>query len=326
MKRINLKLTGAALLVIISLISAVLIYQNRIFHYSEFNDSVQVMFTKGTNEQMLKAIDSLKSGNTVSRVDRDSKVVYFQRTGIDDVKKNINEILKDNKDVTFVVSENITLTSNREVLIDYLIAIALIVVVALGALFYTVLRFFKNWKLKDYLKFFGVYLIISLITVNIQLGISSLASNFYEVKNLDLVGLIVSNLMIFTWFFIASYNFKGKNLTVAELLGEVTVTLREYFMTALKISLGVLVIVSFGFGANFVMTASLIFIALLLSFFVPFSFDFLIKYLRSTFRRLRLSRENSKKEIKVENKRQEVNSPNPAKKKDKKKDKKKKHR
>ncbi len=251
------------------IITAVLsLFINKGLYYFELNNNVEVNIT-GTQNEISDFINKINDTNLV-RIDRVNNVLYFENEGADPVKVMLDSINLDRK-VDFVISTDFYERSNviiNNILINlYLIAASVFVFI------YFLLKQKNKLSGKQNLYILLNYFELVFFSNLILAGLFSLLSRYYQIREIDLIIFFLMNIWISLMYFSVIWRINPEDF---EDISSLYASDAFYHKRYLYIAVIILLSVSFGLGVNFIVTAALIFVSLLMTSFTYNNLKFLI--------------------------------------------------
>jgi len=257
--------------IIIALLSVLLLYTNKVFKFAEYHYQIDVSIVGKDINKKEDYLNKLITNLSPVKIDRRKSEVFFEQTTLTTIQKRIDDLSKDYKDLTVNTSEVLANESSKNVILSLIIEIIIIYVTGSLTLYYFIFRFNKNISSLKYIKIIGLFSIIYIYALIIQLGIISLISLIYQIKNIDIISIYTSALISCTLVFLTLYKFKrDNNLNTVEIYKSINNFIHRNFKLIIGISILILATISLGLGVNFVITAILIivsFVISMLSFF-----------------------------------------------------------
>lgn len=259
-KRINftaLVFAGIVLAGIISITSTFFSTQS-LLRYSDLKNSISLTLAPETeNAQTL--LDKLSVLPNVSKIDRDSKTVYFQNT------TDINYVFENEelKDLSATSTTGKIITVNSDTFANTIFLILVITATLVIFVFFYVIRLSSlfNWSLT--FGIFKIYFTSAFYLIILSGSLFSILANIYSIKIIEIILFLVT-VIFFNLIFLHSLN-QLKFLSEVKkehILDLITQTYFKSFLRIYKILVPVIVITAFALGVNFVVTAG-IFLAIL---------------------------------------------------------------
>ncbi|MFS8131194.1 MAG: hypothetical protein ACMG57_04400 [Candidatus Dojkabacteria bacterium] len=297
------------------IISAVALYTNGIFFFSEFKPSVEIKYSMDDSAKLKELLDKSLQQSNVALIDRANNIIEIEGVSLNDVKTNVQNLTKDYSGVTYTVKEVSSLSKGS--LTALIAGLYLLFLAGLAIHFYFVSS--KGGELSIILGSYVILLINLTLGAFISLGLLSLISRFYKITSLDLLLILVGSLLGYLLYYMASININ--EIKSFQSLG---FEFKQYatgnFKSILVISVVLLGIPTVGLGTAFVIHALLLISFLVLSIFIFYWHGYIqedAKNLKTSFS----NRINSIKNIRRK-KSSVITTPTSSKKKDKKKKKK----
>lgn len=244
--------------------SAVALYTNGFFYYSEFKTSIEIKYNLEDQGKLKDLMDQAFKLNNVASIDRENNVIEFENTNLDAVKSNIAQETKDFSGLSYSIKEKSSLTKGA--LSSVIIGVYLLFIGGIAVHFYFIAV--KGGKLRIILGTYVIFLVNLTFSTVISLGLLSLISRLYKVTSLDLLFLMVSSIFAFILFYLASNNIY--ELTSFQSVGATFKSfLVKNYKQILLTSISLILIASIGLGTTFVIHA-----LILVAFFIITYYQF----------------------------------------------------
>ncbi|MDQ6986141.1 MAG: hypothetical protein Q9M76_07700 [Candidatus Dojkabacteria bacterium] len=259
------KLSGLVIL-LISILSVITVGVNNGLYYSEFNDSVIVELSSEVDNKS-EILDKIDSIDGISRIDRANYRIEIEYKNIDEVKSEVeNELGDELNKVDFYKSVG---SDQDKVFMDLFIILVIILISSVLVCYFVYFRNETRIKDRRILKLHILPIAFILSSIIIQAGIISALSGVYQIKQVDLYSIIFAaflTIILYIW----ALNDLLQDLP--EDKSEVLDVVRAKFVIKSKYTIlstiVILVAIAFGLGSQFVLTALIYTLALLVFTFV----------------------------------------------------------
>lgn len=270
----KIKINKIAIIAGLVAISIIGLIVNNIFYLSNFNYEIVVQ------TENVEVLDQIKELDNVIQVNEEIFRVYIQKTNLELVTSNLNELEIEASNYT--IFETISSDSIDNTLINLLIINLILILGFFLSTFY--FKFRQNPEGYDYIEISKLFLSIIFSTLTfalIQNGMLSWLSRIYEIDNFDLSSIIISAVTsIFIFGFVIS---KTRNITLKNISSKVNEFRKSYAGITIFTTLSLIFALQFSLTARFIIPSALILIAILMPIY--FSKD-LIDLLNLLFQRL----------------------------------------
>lgn len=230
------------LIPILIVLSLGLLIISKGFHFTEFKNRIEMVVTSESSDDKENFIKNIKNSNE-AYLDSESGLVYFQHIS----KQQVEESLKE-YNVTLELKE--VLVNNKYILENYFIFFVFTFIFFSTGIFYVVLKDWGQVSKKELLKFFTPYFLTYTITTVIFLGLLSLISRFYYVREFEFTPIYLINIFVSVLFTLSVFNIDknaetsvliGSRRLIAKLKSSVLpfLVLCIFFIPALTVGLGV---------------------------------------------------------------------------------------
>ncbi len=260
-----------ALFILLVVIGAMLIYQNDLVKYSDFESSIKVELTGIADYEQIYA--SLSENPNLIEIDRVNNVVYYQKVGQSEIQTEVSSKLEEFSGVTAVYSQTYFSISKLEAFSKTWLSFVLIALVFLGSTYVLKTRFYR-WSLKTYLVIYSVLTIIFAGTAVLLTGLISAVSLIYKVGYLELFSFY------FTVFILALLVWQNlSDKTLEELKSDVLLKLNNQVFKLLQITLPIVVLLAFGLGPKIVIPVVIIIVSLVLIYLAYYAIFTTLQFL-----------------------------------------------
>jgi hypothetical protein len=244
------------------LIGIFTLYKNNGFYYSEFKNQT-IVELEGPAESMKNVLDAFAIVNGVSRVDRLNNNIYFQETTIEEVNSRISSLVSAESGISFSISEVYSLNQSDHNSIAYFVLI--IIISTLLVLVYFLLKKNSDLKWSLIIRVLSIYLLVTLLSAISLLGIQSILSGYYQIRQYDLYIVVLLILMSSIIFYKSALIFgKEENRVSMNLLFD---SLSSISLNFIRIFAVFILVVSISLGTNFVVHGFFIILSLLIPVF-----------------------------------------------------------
>lgn len=276
-KKYRLKRRFLLLSVPLFLIGTLLAFHlNSIFVYSEFKPSIQVKYSLEDQTKLKELIDETTNMQNVSKVDRATSTIEFQNVNLNDIKVNVGNLSEKYDGLTYSVKEVSAIY--RGSLSALIAALYILFIAGIAIHFYFIAA--KGGKLNIILGSYGIFLLILTDATLLSLGLLSFISRIYKVTALDLLLILISQIIGFFLFYIASNNIN--DVHNFQFLG---ITYKGFIQKNMKAILIVLVVLlgltTVGLGTNFVIHFLLLVVFVIISQFTLFRIGYILENLNN---------------------------------------------
>ncbi len=264
LKKLRNNLFSVFVLVTLALSIPTLII-NQGFYYSDFEESSKITLSLTEGEISEDIYSGFQSFIGLTRIDRNNNVIYFQNSSSEVIKDLVEDTMKDT-DVSFEYSDVIPERSQSEALNSIARGMIVFFVVSLLGLIYFVYRnSIIEGGYASVVKLLGIEIVTILSSMLIQLTLISVISRFYQVREIDIISILITGIWTNFLFILSWLQLRGQaKHTISEVLENLKSNnsiLRNYLMIAI---IFIAVPLFFGMGVNFVIPAVLISSALLM--------------------------------------------------------------
>jgi len=280
-KKLNLKRNLLLISIpVLIIVSAIALYTNGIFYFSEFKPSVVIKYSSDDAAKLKELLDKSTQLNNVSSVDRVNNVIEIEGVSLENVKSTVSELTKDYSAVTYTIKEVSSLKKGS--LIALIGGIYVLLLAGAAIHFYFVSS--KGGELKIILSTYLILAVNLTIATFVSLGLLSLISRFYKIESLDLLFILIAAFINYIFFYLAAEHIY--EITNFQSLGN---NFRLFIVNRIKPILFATVILilvpAIGLGTSFVIHGVLLF-GFILIFFLQFYWH---SYLMEDWHNLRFS-------------------------------------
>lgn len=260
---INKVLKASPYILIVGLLVSLFVFiGNHGFKYSDFEQYFTVSVYSDNSSEIL---NSFENTSGLIEIDRNNNVLTFQHTDPSTIQQKIDSVVEQYPDSILNLATVYPSDSKREILTNLLLNVVLILTFFIGYSFVLKTRHYK-WDLKQYSKYYSLYIVDNLLTVGILLGVVSLLSLVYKINNYVLFSVIfvlIFKTMIF-WF-------KLLNEDIHQMKSSYVENFKSEYKKLFLIVFILVGLIAIGMGAKSVIPLLFIVISLLLSVVTDYS-------------------------------------------------------
>lgn len=252
------------LLVILFVASLVIFTINRGFKFSDYQSYIKVDVRGDQDVNIF--VDRLEDTTGLIEIDRSNKTAYYQHIEKSVVEENLKTIKTEYPEVVTNVQTVFPAVSKQDKVINVLLSGLAIIILFMGYSFVVKTRFF-SWTRKEYIKYYGFYLLDNALSIGLLAGAISLLSLVYKINDYILYSiffLIFFKTLIF-WFKLLQENLHEMKTAYIE-------NFKNDYKKLFTISFIVVVLVGAGMGVRSVLPLALILVSIIISALCDYGF------------------------------------------------------